>query len=148
MFGADRDGRHGGPGGQSRVGYSATIQHLANHGYAVLAANNRGSSGYGKTFFAADVSPLQVHSVLATTCMASSSCYQAYVAAVWDIQANNEAFGLEAERARVEAEVDPHIARDTRRPFTDEEITYGQTQLGYFIRGRRETLAGFLPPPQ
>jgi len=41
---------HGGPGGQSRKGYSATIQHLVNHGYAVLAVNNRGSSGYGKTF--------------------------------------------------------------------------------------------------
>ncbi len=45
---------HGGPGGQSRVGYSATIQHLVNHGYAILAANNRGSSGYGKTFFHMD----------------------------------------------------------------------------------------------
>ena len=45
---------HGGPGGQSRRGYSATIQHLVNHGYGVLAANNRGSSGYGKTFFHLD----------------------------------------------------------------------------------------------
>ena len=45
---------HGGPGGQSRTGYSAQIQHLVNHGYAVLAANNRGSSGYGKTFFHMD----------------------------------------------------------------------------------------------
>lgn len=45
---------HGGPGGQSRTGYSATIQHLVNHGYAVLAANNRGSSGYGKTFYHMD----------------------------------------------------------------------------------------------
>lgn len=45
---------HGGPGGQSRVGYSATIQHLVNHGYAIYAANNRGSSGYGKTFYHMD----------------------------------------------------------------------------------------------
>lgn len=45
---------HGGPGGQSTRGYSAMIQHLVNHGYAVLAANNRGSSGYGKTFFHMD----------------------------------------------------------------------------------------------
>lgn len=45
---------HGGPGGQSRRGYSAMVQHLVNHGYAVLAANNRGSSGYGKTFFHLD----------------------------------------------------------------------------------------------
>lgn len=41
---------HGGPGGQSRVGYGAFIQYLANHGYVVLAVNNRGSGGYGKTF--------------------------------------------------------------------------------------------------
>jgi dipeptidyl aminopeptidase/acylaminoacyl peptidase len=45
---------HGGPGGQTRTGYSAQIQYLVNHGYAVLGINNRGSSGYGKTFFAAD----------------------------------------------------------------------------------------------
>lgn len=45
---------HGGPGGQTRVGYSAVTQYLVNHGYVVLGANNRGSSGYGKTFFASD----------------------------------------------------------------------------------------------
>lgn len=45
---------HGGPGGQSRLGYNPTIQHLVNHGYAILAVNNRGSSGYGKSFYAAD----------------------------------------------------------------------------------------------
>lgn len=45
---------HGGPGGQSRHGYRAVIQYLVNHGYAVFAINNRGSSGYGKSFFAAD----------------------------------------------------------------------------------------------
>ena len=45
---------HGGPGGQSRVGYNEVIQYLVNHGYIVLAVNNRGSSGYGKTFFQLD----------------------------------------------------------------------------------------------
>jgi dipeptidyl aminopeptidase/acylaminoacyl peptidase len=45
---------HGGPGGQARLGYSAQIQHLVNHGYAVFDINNRGSSGYGKTFFHMD----------------------------------------------------------------------------------------------
>jgi dipeptidyl aminopeptidase/acylaminoacyl peptidase len=45
---------HGGPGGQSRVGFSNSIQYLVNHGYAVLAVNNRGSSGYGKTFYKLD----------------------------------------------------------------------------------------------
>ncbi|MDX1382597.1 MAG: S9 family peptidase [Thermoanaerobaculia bacterium] len=41
---------HGGPGGQSRIGYNDLIQYLVNHGYAIYAINNRGSSGYGKTF--------------------------------------------------------------------------------------------------
>ncbi|MDA8016387.1 MAG: S9 family peptidase [Thermoanaerobaculia bacterium] len=45
---------HGGPGGQSRVGYRDLTQYLVNHGYVVYAINNRGSSGYGKTFFHMD----------------------------------------------------------------------------------------------
>jgi dipeptidyl aminopeptidase/acylaminoacyl peptidase len=45
---------HGGPGGQSMVYYNPGTQYLVNHGYAVLAVNNRGSSGYGKTFFKMD----------------------------------------------------------------------------------------------
>ena len=45
---------HGGPGGQSGVGYNPLTQYLVNHGYAVLAVNNRGSSGYGKSFFKMD----------------------------------------------------------------------------------------------
>ncbi|MFD2246872.1 prolyl oligopeptidase family serine peptidase [Pontibacter ruber] len=45
---------HGGPGGQTRLTYSPLMQYVINHGYVLLAVNNRGSSGYGKTFFAAD----------------------------------------------------------------------------------------------
>ncbi|WP_204346051.1 S9 family peptidase [Psychroserpens algicola] len=45
---------HGGPGGQTRQGFSSLIQYMVNHGYAVLAVNNRGSSGYGKTFYQMD----------------------------------------------------------------------------------------------
>jgi dipeptidyl aminopeptidase/acylaminoacyl peptidase len=59
--GASRESRvpaivlvHGGPGGQARTGYKAQVQFLVNHGYAVLDVNNRGSSGYGKTFFTSD----------------------------------------------------------------------------------------------
>lgn len=45
---------HGGPGGQSRLNYFPLIQYLVNSGYGIIAVNNRGSSGYGKTFFRAD----------------------------------------------------------------------------------------------
>src|SRR5262245_34950356 len=45
---------HGGPGGQAQVGYFALTQALVNRGYVVFDINNRGSSGYGKTFFQMD----------------------------------------------------------------------------------------------
>lgn len=45
---------HGGPGGQTMRGYSPLVQFLVNHGYVVLGINNRGSSGYGKSYLAAD----------------------------------------------------------------------------------------------
>ena len=41
---------HGGPGGQTRIGFSDMVQYFVNHGYVVYGINNRGSSGYGKTF--------------------------------------------------------------------------------------------------
>jgi dipeptidyl aminopeptidase/acylaminoacyl peptidase len=45
---------HGGPGGQARVGWNPLVQFLVNHGYVVYDINNRGSSGYGKTFYHLD----------------------------------------------------------------------------------------------
>ncbi|MBU8922391.1 MAG: S9 family peptidase [Bacteroidales bacterium] len=45
---------HGGPGGQSTFRYKALFQYMANHGYVVLAPNNRGSNGYGKRFLSLD----------------------------------------------------------------------------------------------
>jgi spore coat protein CotH len=103
--------------------------------------------GMDETFFAADFSPLMTNSILAARCKESPTCYQQFIDSAWDIQTMTEDLGLEAERARIEAQIAPLVAADTRKPYTDAEVTEGQTQLGYFIRGRRETLGGFLPPP-
>ncbi len=45
---------HGGPGGQAMQYYYPGVQYLVNKGYAILDVNNRGSSGYGKTFYKMD----------------------------------------------------------------------------------------------
>lgn len=44
---------HNGPGQRNTWGYNAEVQFLANRGYAVLQINYRGSTGYGKNFYAA-----------------------------------------------------------------------------------------------
>jgi dipeptidyl aminopeptidase/acylaminoacyl peptidase len=46
---------HGGPEGQSRPGFSATLQFWVNElGVAVIRPNVRGSTGYGKTYVSLD----------------------------------------------------------------------------------------------
>lgn len=44
---------HNGPGQRNTWGYNAEVQFLANRGYAVFQVNYRGSTGYGKSFYAA-----------------------------------------------------------------------------------------------
>ena len=41
---------HGGPEGQERPGFNALYQYYQSRGYAILATNVRGSTGYGKTY--------------------------------------------------------------------------------------------------
>jgi dipeptidyl aminopeptidase/acylaminoacyl peptidase len=44
---------HGGPWARDSFGFNASAQWLANRGYAVLAVNFRGSTGFGKGFISA-----------------------------------------------------------------------------------------------
>ncbi len=41
---------HGGPEGQTVASFSPPLQYYVNRGYAILAPNVRGSTGYGRTF--------------------------------------------------------------------------------------------------
>ena len=41
---------HGGPESQTRATFSPIFQYFVNRGYAILAPNVRGSSGYGRTY--------------------------------------------------------------------------------------------------
>ncbi len=54
---------HGGPEGQSRPGYSNTVQYLLAEGFGVLQPNVRGSSGYGRTYLMLDDYKLRWNSV-------------------------------------------------------------------------------------
>jgi dipeptidyl aminopeptidase/acylaminoacyl peptidase len=39
---------HGGPGGQSRIGYSASAQYLVNHGYAIFSINTAAAAAMAR----------------------------------------------------------------------------------------------------
>ncbi len=54
---------HGGPEAQERVGFNPVYQYLVASGFAVVAPNVRGSSGYGKTYMSLDDRRLRMDSV-------------------------------------------------------------------------------------
>lgn len=54
---------HGGPESQARPGFNPVIAYLVNQGYGVLAANVRGSTGYGKRYRSLDDLELRMDSV-------------------------------------------------------------------------------------
>jgi dipeptidyl aminopeptidase/acylaminoacyl peptidase len=54
---------HGGPEGQERPAFNPTYQYFLSRGYAVLAPNVRGSTGYGKTYTHLDDMKLREDSV-------------------------------------------------------------------------------------
>ena len=88
-----------------------------------------------------------VASILARRCKESPACYQAYVDEVWDLLAMTEAIGLAAERVRVRDQIAPHVLRDTRKPYTDQEVAASQQALYWFITERRMRIGEMLPPP-
>jgi dipeptidyl aminopeptidase/acylaminoacyl peptidase len=54
---------HGGPASQTRPDFDPRFQFFLNRGYAILAPNVRGSSGYGKAYMAMDDVDLRMDSV-------------------------------------------------------------------------------------
>jgi spore coat protein CotH len=104
--------------------------------------------GMDETFYSGSVDVTNVYSVLARRCKESAACWQSYQAQVWQVQAITESMDLAGERDRVIAQIAPHVAADTRKPYTQEQVTESQGALYWFIHERRMKLnAMFAPPP-
>ncbi len=101
--------------------------------------------GMDETFLAGDVDVTNVSSVLATKCKASPSCFASYVEHTWAVLALAEQLGLEAERARVAAQIQPFAVSDPKRLYAMEDVTAFQSSMYWFIKGRRARLDGYLP---
>ncbi|MEM7534561.1 MAG: S9 family peptidase [Chloroflexota bacterium] len=54
---------HGGPASQLRPEFDVRFQYFLNHGYAILATNVRGSTGYGREYTGLDELELRMNSV-------------------------------------------------------------------------------------
>jgi hypothetical protein len=103
--------------------------------------------GMDETFYSGSYDVTMVRSVLATRCLESSSCRQAFIDRVWAGLAQLEAADWEAQIDRVAAQIAPHVAADRNKPYTDATVAEYQTHLGFFIGERRASLSTMIPPP-
>jgi hypothetical protein len=106
-------------------------------------------SGMDETFYSSEIDPssvMRLNGKLATACRASASCFQLYVNAVWDMQAQAESMNLEGERTRVVNQIAPWVLADQRKPYPDSEVSAYQTNLYWFIHERRTKLTMYFPP--
>jgi hypothetical protein len=102
--------------------------------------------GMDETFYSSSIDVTITRSILADRCKASPACFQGYVDATWDVVDLIETMDLEAERARVAAQIEPYVVADTRKRYTTAQVHEYQQQLYWFIQGRRLDLEAWLPP--
>ena len=103
--------------------------------------------GMDETFLAGDFDVLRTNSILAQRCKESPSCFEGYRREVWNVLAMTETMNLDAERARVAAQIAPYTSLDARKPFTNEQVTQAQSAQHWFIVGRRQNLSTMIAPP-
>jgi hypothetical protein len=103
--------------------------------------------GMDETFLSGDLDIVgRMYAPIAKACMASSTCFQAYVNQVWDVLAKVEALDWVAEHDRVVAQIAPLVQMDTRRHYTDDEVAHGQSDMRFFVSERRMHLNTLIPP--
>jgi len=104
--------------------------------------------GMDETFYSGSFDVKQVSSVLAQKCSASPACFDAFKARTLELVTMIETLNLDAERARIATQIAPHVASDTRKPYTTAETQAYQQSMHWFITERRTRIGEmFAPPP-
>jgi spore coat protein CotH len=103
--------------------------------------------GMDETFLAGSHDVTAATSILAQRCKESPACFEGYRQATYDVLTMTEERGLGEERIRVMGQIAPYTVMDTRKPYTDEQVTQFQGSLRWFIAERRQNLSTMLAPP-
>jgi hypothetical protein len=88
----------------------------------------------------------QVKSVLARNCAASSACYQDFANQLMEMNTKAMQLGWAAEHDRVVSQVASYVQMDTRKPYSNDDVTMYQQQAGFFITGRATYIQKYLAP--
>ncbi len=104
--------------------------------------------GMDETFYSGSHDVLLVRSILATTCKEQQACYDAFVAQAMAAQTAMEEANLVGRLDEIRAQIAPHVARDTRKPYTDAMVTDYQDSMRIFVTERRAKLEAMFAPAE
>lgn len=88
----------------------------------------------------------QVKSVLAQKCASSSSCFQDLSAQLNEIVGKATQLNWSAEMQRVATQIASYVSMDGKKPYSNDDVTMYQQQVGYFMTGRAQYVAKYLAP--
>jgi hypothetical protein len=89
----------------------------------------------------------QVKSVLAQKCASSPSCFQDLSAQLNEILATATRLDWAGEMQRVATQIASYVAMDSKKPYSNDDVTMYQQQVGYFMSGRAQYVTKYLVAP-
>lgn len=86
-------------------------------------------------------------SVLAKACAKVSSCYQDFANQLNEILTKAQQLDWVGEAQRVSGQIANLVPMDTKKPYSDDQVTTAQQQVGFFMSGRPMYVMKYLQGP-
>ena len=87
-------------------------------------------------------------SKLAKDCVRTPSCFQDFGGQLMEILGKAQQLGWASEEARVAAQIAPYVPMDTKKPYSNADVTMYQQQVGNFMNGRGAYVSKYLVAPK
>jgi len=87
-------------------------------------------------------------SKLAKDCARTPSCFHDFGGQLMEILGKAQQLDWASEAARVAAQIAPYVPMDTKKPYSDADVTMYQQQVAYFMNSRSAYVSQYLVAPK
>jgi hypothetical protein len=104
--------------------------------------------GINDAFYTSDFDFMaHLKSVLATNCGRAYSCYQDFANQLNEILAKAQQLDWVGESQRVAGQIASFVPMDTKKPYSNDQVTTAQQSVGFFMTDRPMFVSKYLSPP-
>ena len=88
-----------------------------------------------------------IKSVLAKNCGRAASCYQDFASQLNEIVSKAQQLDWVSEAQRVAGQIASMVPMDTKKPYSNDQVTAAQQAVGFFMSDRPMFVSEYLSPP-